>query len=121
MRREELYLRDIIEAVDAVKQFLEGIEKNDFIKNDLLRSAVLQKFGILGEASARLSPELKSRYPQTSWKRIIGLRNIAAHAYFTIDFEIVWLTVANRLEPLRKEVIAILQIEYPDFELPDKD
>ena len=80
MRREELCLQDIVEAIDAVEQFLKGIPKDIFVRNDLLRSAVLQKFGILGEASARLSNELKLRYPQTLWKRIIGLRNIADHA-----------------------------------------
>ncbi len=43
MRREELYLTDMVEAADAISQFLLGVEQDAFSQNDLLRSAVLQK------------------------------------------------------------------------------
>ena len=43
MRREELYLTDIVEAVESIQKFLSGVERTTFINNDLLRSAVLQK------------------------------------------------------------------------------
>lgn len=65
MRREELYLQDIVEAVSAIELFLAGIEKTVFLESDLLQSAVLQKLSVLGEASARISDELKTRHPQT--------------------------------------------------------
>ena len=45
------------------------------------------------------------------------MRNITAHAYFTIDWEAEWLTVHNHLERLREEVKEILLNEFPDFEL----
>lgn len=31
MRREELYLTDILEAADAIGAFLKGIERSDFL------------------------------------------------------------------------------------------
>ena len=52
MRREELYLTDIVEADDAIHQFLAGVEQDSFLRNDLLRSAVLQKLIIIGEGAA---------------------------------------------------------------------
>jgi len=54
MRREELYLSDILEAADAIEKFLADIDKDAFINSDLIRSAVLQKLTIIGEATARL-------------------------------------------------------------------
>lgn len=117
MQREKLYLQDIVEAISAIENFLQNIEKGEFLASDLLQSAVIHKLMIIGEASARLSDELKLRYPETPWKKIVGLRNITAHAYFTIDWEAVWSTVTNHLKPLRKEVTEILKNEFPDFEL----
>jgi len=120
MQREELYLQDIIESIRAIERFLQTVEKDEFLTNDLLQSAVVHKLMIIGEASARLSDELKNRYPQTPWKQIIGLRNIVAHAYFSIDYEAIWSTAANRLESLREEVTKILQTDFPGFELRNK-
>ncbi len=117
MQHEELYLQDIVESVGAVEKFLQNIEKDEFLASDLLQSAVIHKFMIIGEAAARLTDELKARYPNTPWKKIVGLRNITAHAYFSIDWEAIWETVTNHLEPLREEVNKILQNEFPDFEL----
>jgi uncharacterized protein with HEPN domain len=47
MRREELYLRDIVEAADDVAGFLSGISREEFLQNNLVRSAVLQKLMII--------------------------------------------------------------------------
>jgi uncharacterized protein with HEPN domain len=117
MQHEELYLQDIIESISAIEYFLQDIEKDKFLTSDLLQSAVIHKLMIIGEASARLTDELKLRYPNTPLKKIVGLRNITAHAYFTIDWEAVWSTVTNHLEPLRVEVKEILKNEFPDFGL----
>jgi uncharacterized protein with HEPN domain len=42
MRREELYLVDIVEAADAIERFIEGVGREDFAGDELRRSAVLQ-------------------------------------------------------------------------------
>ena len=55
MRPERLYINDILEAADAIERFIEGVSEGDFIGNDLLRSAVLQKLSVIGEAASRLS------------------------------------------------------------------
>lgn len=52
MRREELYLRDIVEATTAVDAFLAGRTKDDVESDELLRSAVLHKLTIVGGAVA---------------------------------------------------------------------
>ncbi len=63
MRRETLYLADIIEAADHVSDFIAGVDFAAFQKSELLRSAVIQKLAVIGEAAARISEELKARYP----------------------------------------------------------
>ena len=83
MRHEKLYLTDMVEAADAIQDFLRGVQREDFLKDDLVRSAVLQKLTVIGEAAARLSRSFRSQHPEIEWSDIIGFRNIAVHAYFT--------------------------------------
>src|ERR1035437_1482582 len=90
MRRESLYLTDIIEAADHIAEFVAGTDFQAFQKSELLRSAVVQKLAIIGEAAARVSEDLRTRHPQVPWPQIVAFRNILVHAYFGVDWEVVW-------------------------------
>jgi uncharacterized protein with HEPN domain len=70
MRREILYLTDIIEAADHIAVFIAGMESEQFLQSELVRSAVVQKLAIIGEAAARISPGLKNREPQIPWAQV---------------------------------------------------
>lgn len=117
MPSEELYLQDIIKAVNAVGVFLKGKTKEDFLSDELLQSAVLHKLTIIGEAVTRISDETKEKYPDVEWKEIKGFRNIVVHAYFSIDNEVIWQTTQNDLTNLRTKTEIILRDEYPHFKL----
>ena len=57
-RRDDLYLADIVESAESIRSFLEGLGSHDrqaFIEDDLVRSAVLQKLSVIGEAATRVS------------------------------------------------------------------
>jgi len=114
MRHESLYLSDIVEAADYIAEFIAGIDFQAFEKSELLRSAVVQKLVIIGEAAARVSGELQERYPELPWPQIIAFRNILIHAYFGIDWEVVWRAAKNRCPILREQVAGILAAGDPD-------
>jgi uncharacterized protein with HEPN domain len=101
MRREELYLSDILETADAIEKFLADIDKDAFINSDLIRSAVLQKLTIIGEATARLPKTFKERNKDMEWADIIAFRNLTVHAYFSIDWSIVWTTAAKDVPEMK--------------------
>lgn len=92
MRDEGLYLDDIVEAVDHIQQFVSGLSREDFLASELIKSAVLQKLSIIGESSSKISTKIKVQYPQIDWAAMKGLRNIAVHAYFDINWQTVWDT-----------------------------
>ncbi len=69
MRRDELYLNDIGEAADHIATFLGQMDFESFRQSELVRSAVVQKLAIIGEAAARISEEVKGRYPQSRGRR----------------------------------------------------
>ncbi len=112
MRREELYLRDIVEAADHIENFLSGYDFPGFQASELVRSAVVQKLAVMGEAAARVSDELKARHPEVPWPRVVAFRNILVHAYFGIDWNVVWLAAKKQAPTLRNQTAAILQAEF---------
>ncbi len=112
MRRESLYLWDIIEAADHIAEFLMEADFEGFRKSEVLRSAVVQKLSVIGEAASRLSGQLKSRHPELLWPRIVAFRNILVHGYFGIDWQLVWQVARNRCPLLRDQVAAIVAAEF---------
>jgi uncharacterized protein with HEPN domain len=62
MRRDRLFLQDILEAADAIQQFVAGHSLQTFTTSDLHRSAAVQKLTTIGEAAGRLPDELRRRY-----------------------------------------------------------
>jgi len=113
LRRDELYLYDIVDAADDIAEFLDGVNQDNFINNKLLRSAVLQKLTVIGEAASRISKELKARNTKAPWADIVGFRNIVVHAYFGIQWPIVWVTATEDVPSLRKLIADVLTNEFP--------
>ena len=108
MRHESLYLTDIVEAADHIAEFIAGTDFRAFQESEMLRSAVVQKLAIIGEAAARVSNELKVSQPEVPWPQIVAFRNILVHAYFGIDWDVVWRAAKNRCPVLREQVALIL-------------
>jgi len=109
MRRDELYLQDIIDAADAIDRFVGGVTEEQFLDDELRQSAVLQKLMIMGESAARISSELKDRHADIAWRDIIAFRNFAVHAYFAVDWHIVWYTAMHDAPLLRNKIAEILK------------
>jgi uncharacterized protein with HEPN domain len=73
MRHDGLYLNDIVEAADHIADFIAGVDFDGFQKSEMLRSAVVQKLAVIGEAAARVSEDLRSRHPEVPWPQIYSL------------------------------------------------
>jgi uncharacterized protein with HEPN domain len=80
---------------------------DDFIKDKRLSKAICRSLEIIGEASNRIHPDTKSKYPIIAWREMGDIRNRIIHHYFGIDYDIVWDTVKTDI-PLLKEAIEII-------------
>ena len=117
MRREILYLQNIVEACDLLGSFLEAMDESAFMASELHKAAALQKLAVIGEAAARLPQNFREKHPEVEWRDIIAFRNIAVHAYFSVQWNIVWATAHDDVLVLRSQIEKILQSE--NFEEPD--
>ena len=68
MRDPTLYLKDILEAMEAIERFVEGMEFEDFKMADKTSSAVIRKFEIIGEATKNVPETIKQKYPIIPWR-----------------------------------------------------
>jgi uncharacterized protein with HEPN domain len=116
MRREPQRLWDLLEAVESIQRFIAGKTAETFINDDLVRSAVLAKLMIVGEAANGVSEQTRQKHPEIPWANIRGFRNTVIHAYHRIDWEIVWNAAARNAPDLAKALDQILATEYPTFE-----
>jgi uncharacterized protein with HEPN domain len=94
-----------------IQAFLDGMDASAFLASELHKAATLQKLTVIGEAAARLSQTFREAHPQVEWRDIIAFRNIAVHAYFAVQWDIVWATATDDVLVLRRQVLEILQAE----------
>jgi len=66
---------------------------------------------IIGEATKNLPEDLKARYPLVEWKRVAGLRDIIAHGYYRVDYEVLWGIITDTLPGFKTEITKILREE----------
>ncbi len=112
MRDEELYLRDIVEAANAIDRFLAGVSEDEWIDDEVRQSAVMHQLIIIGEAASRLPRDFQDAHPQIAWADIVGFRNLAVHAYFSVSWPIVWVTATEDVLVLHAQIAEILANEY---------
>lgn len=85
------------------------IPHNDVLLDMALARALTNCFAELGEAANRLSTAGRSHVGEAPWRRMVGLRNIVIHVYWTIDLPTLIQTARDDLPTLRQQLDAALQ------------
>jgi len=109
-RDAKAYLWDIANAAASIRAFSAGRGLTDYLQDDLLRSAVERKFGIIGEALSQLLqhfPDYQARI--TLVADVIAFRNQIIHGYATIRDDMVWEILQVYLPRLDREITQLLE------------
>ncbi|HEY9422747.1 MAG TPA: HepT-like ribonuclease domain-containing protein, partial [Thermoanaerobaculia bacterium] len=72
----------------------------------------LQKLTTIGEAASKLPASFYDLHPEIPWRDIVGFRNIAVHAYFAVEWPIVWVSATSEAPILRDEIAEILARDF---------
>src|SRR4051794_31888214 len=92
------FLWDVRNAADRIATFITGMTVEDYLADELRRSAVERQLEIVGEALnnlRRVDPDTAVLIPDIN--RVIGLRNVLAHGYAVVDDEVVWAAASARV------------------------
>ncbi len=108
-RKPAQRLQDILDNIQAVRSFVGQGSYEDLVSDQKTRYAVERALEIISEASRRLPQDLRDRHPEIDWRALAGLGNIYRHDYDTIDPQLVWASIKQRLDPLQRAVEQQLQ------------
>lgn len=104
MRNNKLYIKDILDAIGAIERFVENCDLEEFKNNDLVASAVVRKFEIIGEAAKNIPDTLQKKYTEIPWKEMAGMRDRLIHFYFGVKYDLIWNTI-QQIIPLIKPTL----------------
>ena len=108
MSRDKRYISDIYQCILRIEEYTSSGE-SAFMNTTLIQDGVIRNFEIIGEATKRLSSDLRSNYPSVPWKQIAGFRDVLIHDYLRIDCQEIWSTITNNLPELKVQIEQILQ------------
>ena len=109
MSKYELYLNDILRAIELIENSIKNKTLAKFKLNRDLIDATSMRIQIIGESISKLSSQLKEKYNKIDWKRYLQTRNIISHAYFAVNPEILWSIMVKDIPKLKKEIQKILK------------
>ena len=104
MLDDTVKLRHMLDAANEACSFVKDRQRKDLDDVHMLALSLVRLIEIIGEAAARVSPDMKNRCPTIPGTDIVGMRNRLIHAYFDIDLDRVWDTIADDLPPLITEL-----------------
>jgi uncharacterized protein with HEPN domain len=99
-RTDKALLWDMLEAARAVRDFVEGLDQDDYVRDLKTQAAVERKIEIIGEAARRVSAGLKQRTSQIPWKGIVSQRHVLAHEYGEIQQSRIWRVTSQSIPEL---------------------
>ncbi|MFO7846471.1 MAG: DUF86 domain-containing protein [Balneolaceae bacterium] len=108
-RKPDVYLQDILESIEHIQKFLDGVSEDEFYENVEKQDAVLRRLEIIGEAVKHLPEEIREDHPDIPWRQIAGMRDIIIHEYFGVTLEMIWIVATEDILDLKTKVEEIIK------------
>ena len=104
MKGDIAYIDHILLCISKIQEYTKDLQQADFIKNEMVQDAVIRNIEIIGEATKKISSDLKSQYREIPWREMSGMRDKLIHDYMGVDVDVAWRTIQDGI-PLIRSVI----------------
>ena len=104
---DAMHISRIIDTIENIQKFIGNVTYEEFKDSDMLISAVILKFEIIGELAKYISEELRNKDVGINWKDLIEYRNYLIENYFDVDLITLWEKSKIDLEELREKLLTL--------------
>lgn len=108
-RDPRLYPEELIEAAQRACEFGTGLERERYQPGNMAFEAIVRQLEIIGEAAGHVPEDIQSKVPDIPWTNLVGMRNRLIHGYFSIDPDIVWNVVRDKLPTMLPTLKRLLE------------
>lgn len=110
-KSDSIRLKHMLEAARTCLQFGAGRIRRDLEIDQMLFFAVIRALEIFGEAASRVSSQFQKKHSRIPWRAIVGMRNRLIHAYFDIDYDVVWEALTNEIPGIIPELEKLIDFD----------
>ena len=106
--KDMAYFWDMLTAARECRHIISRKSCDEFQTDITVMRATERCIEIIGEAARRVSMITREAHPQIPWSDIIGQRNILAHEYGQIDYELLYKTALQDVPDLIRLLESLL-------------
>lgn len=101
----------MLDEIDYLLSQSQQLDESAFLQDETLKRAFVRSLEIIGEAAKHIPDELRQTYSAIEWRPLAGMRDRLIHAYFGVDYELVWDVVTTKIPALQPRIMQMLQQE----------
>ena len=104
-----IYVGHILTCINSILKYTDGMNEDDFMRNNMVQDAILRNFEVIGEATKQIDDDFRNQNPNIPWRKMAGLRDKLIHDYMGVDLLSVWEVVVQILPQQKldfEEIIA---------------
>jgi uncharacterized protein with HEPN domain len=110
-RDVRLYIDDILQACSDILEFTKDmVSAEDLVVDRRTMLAVIRSLEVIGEASRQTPKTFRATHSDIPWREISDFRNVIAHEYFGLDFDIIWDVIKNRIPALEEQIKSVKNV-----------
>jgi len=107
MKDDIIYIDHILNSISRILDYISGKDREEFEADLVTQDAVVRQLEIIGEATKRVSKELRSKHPDIPWSDMAGMRDVLIHNYIDVDLGVVWKTASENIPDLKALIIKL--------------
>ena len=101
MKDDRIYIEHILQSIEKIQSYISGKDQETFQNDSITQDAVVRQLEIIGEATKRISKELRNKNSEVPWDDMAGMRDVLIHDYIDVDLNIVWKTASQSIPGLK--------------------
>jgi len=103
------HIRD--ESFFIISAITKDVSKDDFMRDETLKRAVVRSLEIIGEATKKIPADFKIKWSSIMWKNMAGMRDRLIHDYMGVNYSIVWDVVKHKIPDLYQQIVKVIEKE----------